>query len=172
MVMKIRMKYIAFVITFILSNFSFGNKYLYVEVELGGCNEPIPTSFYVDIPDNIDMGKIVNNDSLLVSLLNNSEIIYASDLMIFKVHHYGVNEQEQDDFITNYANYQKGYTFVREGKWDNFNVKLAIVEHPNIKYKNVIFGQEESVGSYEVDEDGIHIKVTEVKSYFVAYAFE
>lgn len=170
--MMSRTKYIAFVVTFMLCHLSFAKKYLYVEIELGGCYEPIPTSFYVCIPDSVDIDRIVSNDSVLVSFLNNNELIYASDLLIFKVHHYGINEQQQDKFIDDYINYKKDYTFAREEKWDNFSVKLAIVEHEDIKYKNVKFGQKEKVGSYEADQDGIHIKVIGSKSYKVAYAFE
>lgn len=155
-----------------LCNLSFAKKYLYVETELGGCHEPIPTSFYVSIPDSVDIGKIVENDSLLVDFLNNNEIIYASDLLIFKVRHYGINEQQQDKFIDDYASYKKEYTFVREEEWDNFSVKLTIVDHEDIKHKNVKFGQKEKVGSYEADQDGIHITIISTKSYKVAYAFK
>tara|TARA_B100000508_G_scaffold8752_1_gene6316 strand:+ start:225 stop:695 length:471 start_codon:yes stop_codon:yes gene_type:complete len=147
-------------------------KYLYVEHKLGGCYEPIPTSFYVSIPDSVNIEKIIQNDSLLIDFIKQSQIVYASELLVFSVGHYGVDEQQQDDFIEDYAMHTETYSFFREEKWDNFKVKLAIVEHRDIKYKNVKFGYDKEVGNYQVDQDGVHIEVVETRSYNVAYAFE
>lgn len=147
-------------------------QYLYIETRLGGCNEPIPMAYYVEISDSINPRSLLENDSLIVEYLNRSEKIYIDEDMVYILRDTTITKEVGNKFIKDYEQYRKEYNFVRVESWDHFQIKIAIVEHDVIKYSNIQWANPKNVELYEYQNNAIHIIIDKKSKFNFAYLIE
>lgn len=154
--------------------YSYANckQYLYVETRLGGCYEPLPIAYYVEVPDLINPNKILENDSVLVGFLNKSDKIYASCEMLYILRDTAITENIENKFIKDYEDYRKAYSFVRNENWDHFQIKIAVVEHEMIEHSPLNLAHPKNAELYEYQNGEIHITISEKRNFNYAYKFE
>ncbi|MEO9256755.1 MAG: hypothetical protein ABI207_00155 [Crocinitomicaceae bacterium] len=156
------------IISLFVAHFIGAQQYLYVETSLGGHHEPLPEAYYVKI-DSINVDELIHNDSLLVAFLNSAQKIYCFlDLMLLLR---DIDSSTQENFQFEYNEKRKNYNFIREAKWDNFYVKIAVVNH-SIKYSELKFANPRNAEEYEYYRDAIHIKIIKKSIFNIAYCFK
>lgn len=164
---------ITLMIAFIqIVNYAICQQFLYVETKLGGCYEPLPMAYYVELPDSVNLQTLLENDSLLVNFLNTSSKIYASVDMIYFLRDSTITEEMEDKFILDYQQFRKNYTFVRNENWGNFHIKIALVEHELIKYSPVKWTHPENAELYDYKDNRIQISISEKRNFNYAYHIE
>lgn len=167
--MKMTPKRILIIVLSFFAHFIGAQQQLYIETNLGGCYEPLPTAYYVELDSTIDVDEILLNDSLLVNFLNSAPKIYCSSDLIYLFK--DIDSSTQENFQSEYIEKRKSYTFIREEKWDNFYVKIAVINH-NVKYTELKWVNPKSAEEYEYNDDSIHIKIVEKSIFNYAYSLK
>ena len=157
---------------FLIANYASGKQYVYLETKLGGCYEPVPTAFYVEVPDSIDPYFLLENDSLLVDFLNQHEKIYVSWDLLFLLRDTNLSEEDVTQLQTAYDQHRSTYHFSRKEHWDHFSIQIAVVEHPEIQQSTLKWAHPKNAASYTYLNDAIHIFVEMQTDFTCALSFE
>lgn len=156
----------------LIANYANSKQYMYIETKLGGCYEPIPTAFYVEVPDSIDPYFLLENDSLLVDFLNQHKKIYASYDMLLMLPEVRISEEVANEFDSEWKKHRATYHFSRKENWDHFSIQIAIVEHLEIQQSTLKWAHPKNAASYAYQNDHIHIFVEKQTDFTCAFSFE